>query len=137
MSYCKNCIKQNARQNYTYCSNQCQLDYQHDIYIKKWKSGEVSGERGINAKNISQHVRKYLVDKYGNRCSQCSWSETNETTGLVPLEIDHINGNAENNTEANLRLVCPNCHALTANFRNLNKGMGRSWRKLKYNKSEA
>jgi 5-methylcytosine-specific restriction endonuclease McrA len=102
------------------------------LYVTKWKQGEVNGSRGVNAKNISQHVRRYLLDKHGNECSLCGWNKINLTTKTVPLEIDHIDGDSENNNEANLRLLCPNCHSLTPNFRNLNKGKGRLWRKNKY-----
>ena len=56
-------------------------------------------------------------------------------TGHVPLEIDHIDGDAENNIETNLRVLCPNCHSLTPHFRNLNKGKGRKWRMKKYIKN--
>lgn len=92
----------------------------------------VSGERGIVAKNISGHVKRYLTELYGEQCSLCSWDIKNPITGKVPLEIDHLNGNSEDNSEGNLRLICPNCHSLTITFRNLNKGNGREWRTKKY-----
>lgn len=94
--------------------------------------GLVNGSRGINTRNISAHIRRYLVEKYGEACTICGWSSKNMVTGKVPLEIDHINGNSENNSEDNLRLICPNCHSLSVNFRNLNKGKGRVWRNKKY-----
>ena len=36
---------------------------------------------------------------------------------VIPLEIHHINGNNTDNRKENLQLLCPNCHALTNNYR--------------------
>jgi len=136
MNVCAHCGLAIKGAPYRYCSNKCQLDYQYADYIKKWKRGEVNGVRGINAKNISRHIRTYLFNKYDNACSLCGWSKKNPATNMVPLEIDHIDGNSDNNKEGNLQLLCPNCHSLTPSFRNLNKGYGREWRRTKYLKSQ-
>lgn len=52
-------------------------------------------------------------------CSCCGNSEW--LGGPIPLELDHIDGNSANNSLTNLRLLCPNCHALTPTYRGKNK----------------
>ena len=69
--------------------------------------------------------RIYLISEAEYKCSQCEFSKTREN-GESILEIDHIDGNHENNDKSNLRVLCPNCHALTPNFRNWGRGTGKS-----------
>ena len=133
MRTCISCKKiLETRDQIKFCSNKCQAGYQYRVFVVKWKSRTVEGGVGILTKTVSGHLRKYLFNKYGESCSLCRWNRRNPITGKVPLEIDHIDGNSENNTEDNLRLICPNCHSLTVHFRNLNKGHGRKWRMNKY-----
>lgn len=120
---CRQCGKDTCRATYVYCSNACQFEYQHQSYIAKWMAGEVKGLRNIGV--VSNHVKRYLRKKYGNKCCLCGWSKMNPKTQIVPLVADHIDGNWRNNTESNLRLVCPNCDALSATYAALNKGNGR------------
>lgn len=120
---CLACGRETLRPSYKYCSNKCQQEFQYQSYIKKWKNGEV---RGLNCLGlVSGYIKKYLRRKFGNRCCLCGWSKINPKTGLVPLVADHIDGNWRNNTEENLRLICPNCDSITPTFAALNKGRGR------------
>lgn len=128
---CRECGNLTKRPSRLYCSNKCQIKYQYKEYINKWKQGSASGNRGISTKNISKHLKHFLIEKYGGKCSLCGWNKKHPITKTVPVEVDHKDGNAENNLESNLRLLCPNCHALTPSFRNLNRGNGRKWRKAK------
>ena len=48
-------------------------------------------------------------------CNNCGLSEW--MGQKIPLEIHHINGNNTDNRLENLVLLCPNCHALTNNYR--------------------
>mgnify|MGYP001584724383 FL=1 len=103
--------------------------------MEDWKKGKVNGNIGVTAINISKHLKRFLGEKFRNKCSECGWGKINPITGFIPLEIDHIDGNANNNLEVNLRLICPNCHSLTPFYKNLNRGKGRKWRMDKYIKN--
>ena len=123
---CLKCGKEPARASYKYCSNFCQLAYQHDRYIENWKDGKQGGLSRLGT--VSTHVKRYLRDKYDDKCVICFWSMVNSVTGQVPLVADHIDGNWRNNKEDNLRLICPNCDALSSTYAALNKGKGRTGR---------
>lgn len=120
---CPICGKEPERSYYKYCSNACQQEYQFRSYIQKWKNGETNGLQTIGT--VNAYIKRYLRRKFGNKCCLCGWSEVNPKTDLVPLVADHIDGNWKNNTEDNLRLLCPNCDSLTPTYAGLNRGNGR------------
>ena len=123
---CLNCSKK-IPNNKKYCDNSCQKQFEYELYIIKWKLGAENGLKGKY--QISNHIKKYLFNKYNNKCSICGWSKMNPYTKTIPLEIEHIDGNYLNNKEENLVLLCPNCHSLTATYKGANKGNGRKDRK--------
>ncbi|MCA9355872.1 HNH endonuclease [Candidatus Kaiserbacteria bacterium] len=106
----------------------CQQKYQHRQFIKDWKEGKVSGIRNIGV--VSKHIKKYLREKYDNKCCLCGWSKVNPKSGLIPLVADHVDGDYKNNKENNLRLICPNCDSLSPTYAALNKGRGRKERRV-------
>ena len=123
--FCINCGKE-LGDSHKFCSHACQHDYQYKEYIKSWKEGNENGISGMYG--VSEHIRKYLFEKYNCKCQECGWGERNEHSGTVPLQIHHIDGDYRNNKEENLQLLCPNCHSLTETFGRLNKN-GRKERK--------
>lgn len=123
---CRNCNKEIKNKN-KYCSVKCQKEYEYMNFIKKWKEGENSGMRGEY--QLSMHIKTYLLEKYNNQCARCGWGETNQYTGKIPLEIEHIDGNYKNNKEENLIVLCPNCHSLTSTYKGANYNHGRKTRK--------
>jgi len=95
--------------------------------LNAWLSSKHPGFTGVT-KKLCVFVRNYVLNKRGKRCEECGWDKINPSTGLCPVEVDHIDGNAENCLEENLKILCPNCHSLTPTFRNLNKGNGKRLR---------
>jgi hypothetical protein len=128
ISYCLNCKIELKNNRKKYCNHNCRELYRYNDFIQKWKNGL---KQGTSGEGTSTYIRKYLFNKYNNKCQNCSWGKTNPTTGKIPLSIHHINGNWIDNNENNLKLLCPNCHSLTPNYGSKNKGNGRSKRQNK------
>jgi hypothetical protein len=53
------------------------------------------------------------------RCESCGLAEWRQQP--IPLELHHANGINNDHRLANLQLLCPNCHALTENYRGKNQ----------------
>ena len=102
-----------------FCSQKCHHEFEYHQYILRWKNND---ENGIIGKfSLSNYIKRYLFGKNKNKCEKCNWDEKNQYTNKIPLQIHHIDGDSLNNKEANLQLLCPNCHSLTSNFGSRNK----------------
>ena len=122
---CKNCQTEfNPRhRSLLYCSQECYREFHYLAFIERWKRGEETGNEK-NVGTVRPYVRRYIKDKFGNKCCQCGWAEVHSVTGKVPVQIDHIDGDWRNSREENLRLLCPNCHSLTPTYGTLNMKNG-------------
>lgn len=123
---CPNCGEPVENLRSQYCTLRCQMEFQHKRYIAKWLAGEMTGSRGEG--RPSNHIRRWLTERAGNKCEQCGWSSVHPVTGKVPLTVNHIDGNSENHRPENLELLCGGCHMLTPNYGKLNHGRGRKKR---------
>ena len=76
-------------------------------------------------------LKRYIISHFGRKCMdpKCAW---NHAIRPVCLELHHEDGNSENNTIENVRLLCPNCHSLTDTYKSKNVGKGRQKRKIRY-----
>lgn len=95
---------------------------------QSWNKGKKIGPK--------RHTEEYLSNKYPiqswklkrrllsdeifryqcNNCYGTTWLNQK-----IPLELHHKDGDNSNNSLSNLELLCPNCHALTSNYRGKNK----------------
>lgn len=73
--------------------------------------------------------RAWLIKERGHRCEVCGLSEWRGKP--IAIEIDHIDGNADNNSKDNLRLICPNCHAQTETYKGANVGKESTRQKMR------
>jgi ssDNA-binding Zn-finger/Zn-ribbon topoisomerase 1 len=63
-------------------------------------------------------LKKELIKKRGYRCEKCGLSEWFGVP--IILELHHEDGNKNNVDDNNLKLLCPNCHSQTDNWRGKN-----------------
>lgn len=112
-----------------YCSNICQGKEKRDLVILAWLCGELPGMN--NAGQLRIAIREYIKQRDGYKCVVCGWGMINPVSKKSPVEVDHIDGNHNNTIPSNLRTLCPNCHSLTATWKNTGGGgNGRVYRRI-------
>lgn len=85
--------------------NKGKIDYSK---FKKENSNKISGSK-------KDSIKKNLITLRGYKCECCGLEQWQDKP--IPLELHHIDGDRYNNELDNLQLLCPNCHALTSNYR--------------------
>lgn len=120
--HCKFCNERMINKRTVFCSKACRNSFNgiHDLAML---------EEGLMSS--SRKAKSYLIKTYGNKCmsSTCAWDYTKQH---IAPELEHIDGNSDNNKLDNLTLLCPNCHSLTPTYKSKNNGNGRFKRKLRY-----
>lgn len=128
---CRNCLKELTRHQYVYCSLECQSALKSSSRLTKvLETGTFEGVASTPAT-----IKKTLLEIQGRKCSICGLTEWQNQP--IPLVMDHINGNAEDNSLANLRLVCGSCNMQLPTFTSRNRGNGRYYRRQRYAKGKS
>lgn len=111
----------------TFCSISCSWDWR-----RKTNDAKILAEPDILGEVYRDHAtQKLFLLRVGlHECSVCGITEWQGQP--VPLVMDHVDGNSENDKMSNLRLVCGNCDMQLPTYKSKNKGKGRASRRKRY-----
>lgn len=119
---CESIIKTKKK----YCNSECNISHKQSVLFEKIENGVTDLP--------NRNYKKYLINKYGNKCMMCGWNEIHKITGNVPIQLEHKDGDSKNNDLSNLELLCPNCHSLTPTYGSLNSGKSTRSERNEYRK---
>jgi hypothetical protein len=134
---CLNCSENHTITHYfqpttKYCSTDCQREYQTKQRIENWK---LTGVTGTKTTQTPGWLKRYLLEKQDGKCFKCGIKDwCNEP---IVFDLEHIDGNSDNNKEENLCCLCPNCHSQTPTYKAKNKGNGRHSRRERYKEGKS
>ncbi|MFJ9814388.1 HNH endonuclease [Streptomyces sp. NPDC101151] len=109
----------------------CGIDTSHfQVPTRRGKPWRPRTPDGLLVQQPSGHARRIPSDRLRwamtamgvpERCALCG-TEAVWRGRPLPLEVDHVDGNWRDSRTENLRLLCPNCHSVTDNYRGRGKG---------------
>lgn len=121
---CKWCGKvltnKQVRRGAKYCCRKCCSEDSKQINYKKFLNDEIPyGQQNMH------RYKKHFLKEQDFKCAICGISNIWNNKELV-FVLDHINGNSDDNSRTNLRLVCPNCDSQLDTFKSKNKHSARA-----------
>lgn len=116
--YCSLLLQKKSQKKF--CSINC-------FRQSRWKNKKEILLSSNNRNVSSDTLKKFLIKEMNiKNCCLCNQEPFWNGKPLV-LQLDHIDGDSDNNKISNLRLLCPNCHTQTETF--ASKGKGSRYRK--------
>lgn len=107
-----------------YCLNCLNIKRNSDK-LKIWLD---SGNTGCGVQTTLRNcIRDYILDKQNHKCAICGIVDVWNNKPLRFI-LDHIDGDASNNDESNLRLICHNCDSQLSTYKSRNKNSKRKHR---------
>jgi hypothetical protein len=127
-SSCVGCDRK-VRGSNIWCSKDCRKK-------TRWERAKaLIVKSGCFPSKTSYIAKKFIKERDGFDCKICGlgfWLGQ-----VLPLILDHIDGNSDNWRLDNLRLICSNCDSLTPTYKGRNRGNGRAYRRARYAKGQS
>lgn len=123
--FCLNCNSSLPKSAKKFCSYDCQN-------LFEWAQSKidlVANGEDLRSKS-GRNAKRYLIELHEGKCQICNLSDW--FGNPIPLVLDHIDGNSDNNKLENLRVICNNCDAFTPTYKGRNIGKGRFNRRQRY-----
>lgn len=102
------------------CGRDYKADYQNLSQESKdkmsWSRGKFTGTKFVYGGGGSH--KAVLIKERGHRCECCGLTEW--MGNKITLELEHVDGDNQNNVKDNLKLLCPNCHSYTDTWKGRN-----------------
>ena len=100
--------------------------YEESRMLLNYKQAGEKSQKTWNKKLLEEdfrnlkfgRLRKRIILEQDGKCNKCGLSEWQEEK--LSLELEHKDGNHNNNERENLECLCPNCHSLTKTWRGRN-----------------
>lgn len=127
---CLLCGKSKRTNANKYCSSGCHVKASRKKRIEDWLSNGVARD-GLPE---GDSIREYIYLEQDNICALCPQNRTWNGKRLNFI-LDHIDGNAEDSSRDNMRLICPNCDFQLPTSKGGNRGSGRAGRRARYLKT--
>ena len=122
ISNCIICNKECKTYKSRFCSSKCQNI--HSMF-----------DRVFSKTASPRTLKKYIIYTEGNKCGVCGITDWNNKP--IVMDLEHIDGNSDNNDLTNLCLICPNCHSQTDTYKGKNVGKGRHYRRQRYKEGKS
>ncbi len=81
-----------------------------------WNKGKFT--KTIFAYGCGGNHKSVLIEERSHKCENCGLS--NWLGKPITLELEHVDGDNQNNVKNNLKLLCPNCHSFTPTWKGKN-----------------
>jgi hypothetical protein len=124
--FCNHCGKEIHRMAGIpkFCDNKCQGEFRINSSINHWLDNQEKFSN-VLINHSRGYIKKFISEQQNHCCKICGigniWNGKE-----MNFILDHIDGNAANNTKENLRLVCHNCDSQLPTYKSKNKNSARS-----------